>query len=130
MELRWSGTEQGTAWRRIFSRASSATESMLSLSTRWRSHNSDPHNCGITLEKPVDPLAINIQYLRKSTYLRGQPISGRPQLSAKRRKNTLTQEQLDESSGDEAIDLDYKTGGFHFKDHEIKGRKSAANTAL
>ncbi|CAA7022716.1 unnamed protein product [Microthlaspi erraticum] len=32
--LRWSGTDQGTAWRRIFSRASSATGSMLSLSTK------------------------------------------------------------------------------------------------
>ncbi|CAA7049292.1 unnamed protein product [Microthlaspi erraticum] len=34
-------------------------------------------NCRITLEKPVDPQSINIHYLRKSTYLRGQPISGR-----------------------------------------------------
>ncbi|CAA7035256.1 unnamed protein product [Microthlaspi erraticum] len=32
---------------------------------------------GITLEKPVDPLSMNIQYLRKTTYLRGQSISGR-----------------------------------------------------
>ncbi|CAA7013020.1 unnamed protein product, partial [Microthlaspi erraticum] len=35
-----------------------------------------------------------------------------------------------ESSGDVENLMDYKTGEFHFKNHEIKGRKSAANTAL
>ncbi|CAA7059715.1 unnamed protein product [Microthlaspi erraticum] len=32
---------------------------------------------GIDLEKPTDPLFMDIKYLRKTTYLRGQPISRR-----------------------------------------------------
>ncbi|CAA7054281.1 unnamed protein product [Microthlaspi erraticum] len=109
----------------------------------WRTHNADPHELGITLEKPVDPQAINIQYLRKSTYLRGQPISGRHNYQFAYRqfepgwRVSSCQTTLDlhhagegESSGDEENLMDYKTGEFHFKNHEIKGRKSAANTAL
>ncbi|CAA7042931.1 unnamed protein product [Microthlaspi erraticum] len=84
-------------------------------------HNADPHELGITLEKPVDPQAINIQYLRKSTYLAGQEEEDYAHPGAAGEG---------ESSGDVENLMDYKTGEFHFKNHEIKGRKSAANTAL
>ncbi|CAA7049210.1 unnamed protein product [Microthlaspi erraticum] len=102
----------------------------------WRTHNADPHELGITLEKPVDPQAINIQYLRKSTLPR-ENIDFEPPIETILEQG---QEEEDyahpgaagegESSGDVENLMDYKTGEFHFKNHEIKGRKSAANTAL
>ncbi|CAA7058459.1 unnamed protein product, partial [Microthlaspi erraticum] len=98
----------------------------------WRTHNADPHELGITLEKPVDP-AINIQYLRKSTYLAVNPSADATTI---RRTSTLIllsnileqgQEEEDyahpgaagegESSGDVENLMDYKTGEFHFKNH-------------
>ncbi|CAA7016398.1 unnamed protein product [Microthlaspi erraticum] len=180
--LRWSGTireQRGD----VSSQELPQLQGVCSLSQQsaqgkqwsaelWRTHNADPHELGITLEKPVDPQAINIQYLRKSTYLAVNPSADATTISSPIGslntglasfflRTTLDlhhgQENIDfeppietileqgqeeedyahpgaagegESSGDVENLMDYKTGEFHFKNHEIKGRKSAANTAL
>ncbi|CAA7038863.1 unnamed protein product [Microthlaspi erraticum] len=90
--LRWSGTESGNSVAtyllksflsyRVCSLSQQGAQGKQWSAELWRTHNADPHELGITLEKPVDPQAINIQYLRKSTYLRGLPSADATTISS------------------------------------------------
>uniref|UniRef100_A0A1J3K422 Arabidopsis retrotransposon Orf1 C-terminal domain-containing protein n=1 Tax=Noccaea caerulescens TaxID=107243 RepID=A0A1J3K422_NOCCA len=138
-------------------------------------------HCGIELGKPTaGPVLMDVKYLRKTTYIRGQPVGGRHNyqfayrafewnlagvLLPNRELTDITErenvdfeppfvslydhtigaqqpaewevppqadgaEEAVGNTSDDDLPTAYEPHRFFFDDHEINGRKSAANTAL